>query len=129
MKSTKLLKSELYDKIFQFEFDKDQLILINKFIDNVIKINYLEKLTTFEEYLIGLRWGDPLSLSIIFESGESTKMPIRFREGIYYKHIQVEKFVFEMFDLTDDKFLSSLQKIAILKGSPINIMDYKLVII
>lgn len=124
MKSTNLLKAELYDKIIQFGFDKEQLKLIDKFVDNVINLNDLKKLTTLENYLLSLKYGDLMNIGIVFESGLSYEIPISFYNLSPYL-VVVSKSMIERYDVSKEDFLISLQKVITLKGSPMNIMDYK----
>lgn len=126
MKSTKLLKSELIDKLFQFGFDKEQLKLINKFVDNVINLNNITKLSTIEKYLLSLDYGNLMNIHIVFEGNGSSKIPFVFWNSS--NNICISKSVIERYDVSTEDFLQSLQKVITLKGSPMNIMDYKVLI-
>lgn len=132
MKTTKKLKSEISEKIHSYDFNKSQLKLINKYIDMIIDKGYNVKMTSFEEYMLSLDYGkqkNPKKIGVVFEY-KSKYFPFSFTNIKGFQNwILVDKMLLEKYDVSENEFKETLNKVLIMKGFDIELYKFKVSIV
>jgi len=128
MKTIKLMKSEIIEKIIKNDLSKKHLLLLSEYVDNMLRDNIVETITSFDDYLNELDYGDIMKPTIVFDGKYNIAFEIwdTHRDT---KEILVKAYVIERFNLTNQEFLITLQKVITEKGSPRNILNYKVIVL
>lgn len=119
---------KIIDKLSKNNFTKKQLLSLSDFINDMLRDTITETITSFDEYLSSLDYGDIMKPAFVFDG----KYNIAFEIWDTYsdkKNILVNSYVIERFNITNQEFLTSLQKLFTEKNSPINILNYKVIIL